>query len=121
MGPAEVILNQDLPLVDLPDVPREAGTRHSNLYYYTTSLDAWAVQGVRSKQKTAEYLVTSEAWEWCGMLQITRTVAQRVDTSIRPDSTKRVRVFIQMIVVPYRRVYSVGATLSLVEKNKNDK
>lgn len=78
---AEVIQNQDLTLVDLPDIPREVGARKTNLHHYTTSLDAWGAQAARPKHKTAEYLITPEAWERHVVLQIPAKVA-RVKTPI---------------------------------------
>lgn len=73
---AEVILDPDIPLTDLPEVPREAEARKTSLYYYTTSIDAWTVQGASPKQKTTKFLVTPDAWERNGVLQIPRTAAQ---------------------------------------------
>lgn len=41
----EVIDNPHIPLEDLPEVPREEGTRGMNLYYQTTGLDTWGNLG----------------------------------------------------------------------------
>lgn len=71
-------------------------------------------------QKTAEYLVTPEAWERHGVLQIPGTVAQRVETPIRVDSTQRVKLSIQMVVVPHKGVYLVGTMISTVKEEIED-
>lgn len=109
----EVIKHQSISLVDVPEVPKEEGIRATNLQYFTTSLDTYECQGARPKQKMAEYVVTSEAWERREVLQIPGTIAQREAMPINPDSTQRIKL--QMVVVPYKEVYSVGPTVNVLK------
>ncbi|XP_013889643.1 uncharacterized protein LOC106536852 [Austrofundulus limnaeus] len=116
----EVIENQFIPLTDLPAIPREERVRASDLYYYTTNIDAWCPRGTRPKQKAAIYTVTSEAWNRQGILQIPGTVAQRTRTPIRPDSTCKVRIAVQMVIVPLKGVYSIGATITVLARRREE-
>lgn len=113
----EVISRTDVPLEDLPDVPREEGARGTNLYYYTTGIDAWGHPGAKAKMKRAECYVTPEGWVRNGVTQIPGSVASRIDTPIRPDQTTRVRITAQMVAVPFKGVYSVGADVEVVDES----
>ncbi|MED6266160.1 hypothetical protein CHARACLAT_032884, partial [Characodon lateralis] len=88
------------------------GARGKGLCYYTTSLDAWGSQGARPKQKVEEFIVTSEKCHCDRVLQIPGTVAHWTDTPTDPGSTQRVELAVQMVVVSFRGVYSVGTTIT---------
>lgn len=113
----EVVSRTDVPLEDLPNVPREEGARGTNLYYYTTGIDAWGHSGAKSKMKRAEYYVTPESWVRNAVTQIPGSVASRIDTPLRPDQTVKVMITVQMVVVPYGGVYSVGADVEVVDES----
>ncbi|MEQ2223289.1 hypothetical protein ILYODFUR_035228 [Ilyodon furcidens] len=117
----EVVANPDLPLEDLPDTPKERGARCTRLNYFTTSLDAWGRNGARPKQKVGEFIVTSKTWHRNRLLQIPGTVAHWIDTPTGPGSTQKVELAMQMVVIPFRGVYSVGATITVIpEQQKVD-
>lgn len=46
----EVVKNQDAPLEDLSEVPREEGAKGTNLYFWTTGLDAWGNTGAKTRR-----------------------------------------------------------------------
>ncbi|MEQ2294011.1 hypothetical protein AMECASPLE_039457, partial [Ameca splendens] len=105
----------------LANTPKERGARSTGLYYYTTSLDAWGRQEARPKQKVGEFIITSEKWHRNRVLQIPGTVAHWTDTPTDPSSTQRVQLAVQMVVVSFRGVYSVGATITVIpEQQKED-
>ncbi|MEQ2305131.1 hypothetical protein AMECASPLE_034415 [Ameca splendens] len=109
-----VVANPDLPLEDMPDTPKESGARCTGLYYYTTSLDTSGSHGARPKQKVGGFIVTSETWHRNRVLKIPGTVAHWTDTSTDPDSTQKVQLAVQIVLVPLRGVYSVGATITVI-------
>ncbi|MEQ2296912.1 hypothetical protein AMECASPLE_029317 [Ameca splendens] len=75
----------------------------------------------RPKQKVGEFLVTSEAWHRDRVLQIPGTVTHWTNTPTEPGSTHRVQLVVQMGVVPFRGVYSIRATITVVpEQHKVD-
>ncbi|KAE8278085.1 hypothetical protein D5F01_LYC23842 [Larimichthys crocea] len=114
----EVVQSPNIPTEELPEVPREEGARGTNLYYFVTGLDAWGNSGAKAKAKRAQYYVTPEAWHRDGLLQMPGRVASRAATPIRPDQTTKVEITCQMIAVPYRGIYSVGADVTVIEDVK---
>lgn len=107
----EVINDSSIPTVDLPDVPREHVVRTTELYYYTTALDAWGSNAARPKEKSALSWVTAESAFRDGVLQVPGGVAHRVRTPSNPSSTRQVQISVRMIANPYKGIYSVGATI----------
>ncbi|KAE8299792.1 hypothetical protein D5F01_LYC02210 [Larimichthys crocea] len=114
----EVVQSPSIPTEELPEVPREEGARGTNLYYFVTGLDAWGNSGAKAKAKRAQYYVTPEAWHRDGLLQMPGRVASRAATPIRPDQTAKVEITVQMIAVPYRGIYLVGADVIVMEDVK---
>ncbi|KAM3583198.1 uncharacterized protein V6R79_020085 [Siganus canaliculatus] len=113
----EVINSEHVPLEDLADVPREEGARGTRLYYYTTGLDAWGHPGAKAKMKRVACYVTPEGWMRNGVTQVPGGLASRTDTPVRPDQTVKVQITVQMVVVPYKGVYSVGADVVVIEES----
>ncbi|KAE8281789.1 hypothetical protein D5F01_LYC19172 [Larimichthys crocea] len=114
----EVVQSPSIPTEELPEVPREEGARGTNLYYFVTGLDAWGNSGAKAKAKRAQYYITPEAWHRDGLLQMPGRVASRAATPIRPDQTVKVEITVQMIAVPYRGIYLVGADVTVIEDIK---
>lgn len=112
----EVVTDSSIQTEELPDVPKEEGARGTNLYYSVTGLDAWGSSGAKAKAKNKEFYVTPEGWYRNGEMQLPGMVASRVATPIRPEQTVKVRVTAQMIVIPFKGVYSVGADITLIEE-----
>ncbi|GLD70798.1 uncharacterized protein AKAME5_002211700, partial [Lates japonicus] len=111
----EVLKDPEAVLEYLPEVPREEGARTTSLHYTGTSLDAWGEPGARAKSKSADFIVTPEGWHYGGMLQAPGMKATRAATPIRPDQSVKVRIIVQMVIVPYKGVYSVGADIEVLD------
>lgn len=110
----EVLTDPKIPTEELPPVPREDGARSTNLYYCVTGLDAWGSSGANARKKSAVYLVTPEAWYRNRVLQVPGARLDRAATPIRPDHTRKVKITVQMVTVPYKGIYSVGADVEIV-------
>lgn len=112
----EVMNSPDSVLEDLPKAPREEGIRGSKLYYFTTGLDAWACTSIKAKGKTRQFTVTPEEWHRDGVIQVPGGVATRAATPLDPRATVRVKVRVQMMMVPFKGIYSIGADIILLEE-----
>ncbi|XP_032438035.1 uncharacterized protein LOC116732155 [Xiphophorus hellerii] len=110
----EVINDCTIPIVDLPDAPREDGVRSSDMYYYTTEVDGWGSNAVRPKEKSCLYWVTAESQFRDGVLQHPGGVAHRASTPSDPSTSCQVQLSVRMITVPYKGIYSVGAAIKVV-------
>lgn len=111
----EVYSDPTTPVQALGPIPREEGARQ---FYSTTALDVCGHQGAQAKEKSKDYVVTPEAWRRGAVIQLPGTWAGRAAAPTYPEQLTRVRLTVQTVVIPFRGVYSVGATVTCLEEQQ---
>jgi len=112
----EVIRDPEVPMVNLPPVPKETGASTNSLLYIATSLDAWGNQAAHPWAKTKKFIVTYEDCKRREILQTVNPIAHRVATPTDGRERYVVDLTIYIVGVSLVGIYSVGASVEVLER-----
>lgn len=110
----EVIRNPQIRLQEGTGVPEEGSTQIKSVCLHHRPTHTWSDPNMTSKEKRAKYKLTPEDWVRDGKLQQVGGVATHAFAPAHREESLEVDVGMHMVMVLYKGVYSVGATISVL-------